>query len=172
MSGVPPAPADESWRGRFQAMVAEMDYPMFIVTTSAAGRLAGCLVGFVTQTSIHPQRMLVGISRRNHTFGVACAADALAVHFPGADRMDLAELFGGETGDEIDKFARCEWREGPEGLPILAGCPSWAVGTIAERVDIGDHVGFVLDVVAAAHGRSGPQLGFQAVRGIEAGHAP
>jgi hypothetical protein len=26
---------------------------------------------------------------------------------------ELAELFGGETGDEVDKFDRCEWRPGP-----------------------------------------------------------
>jgi hypothetical protein len=29
----------------FQALVADLDYPMFVVTTAAGGR-AGCLVGF------------------------------------------------------------------------------------------------------------------------------
>ena len=40
------------------------------------------------------------------------------MHLVPADATGLAELFGGETGD--DKFARCEWSAGPEGLPILA----------------------------------------------------
>ena len=34
---------------------------------------------------------------------------------------DLAELFGGETGDEVDKFARTAWRD-VHGVPILDRC--------------------------------------------------
>jgi flavin reductase (DIM6/NTAB) family NADH-FMN oxidoreductase RutF len=164
--------SSEGWRADFQAIVSELDYPMLVVTTASGGRRAGCLVGFATQTSIHPPRMLVGLSPRNNTYRVACEARALAVHYPGADQLALAELFGGRTGDEIDKFARCRWSEGPEGLPILDACPSWIVGRISGRVDVGDHVGFVLEPVAARHERSGPQLGFQAVRHLEPGHPP
>jgi flavin reductase (DIM6/NTAB) family NADH-FMN oxidoreductase RutF len=160
------------WQREFQAIATSLDYPIYIVTTAGGGRRAGCLVGFATQSSIHPPKFVVGISRRNHTFNVACEATALAVHCPSRDQHGLAELFGGETGDDVDKFARCRWREGPEGLPILEDCETWFVGRIAERVDIGDHVGFLLEVVAAHHGRSGPQLSFQDVRDVEAGHAP
>ena len=35
------------------------------------------------------------------------------VHFVPEEAEDLAELFGGETGDEVDKFERCAWRPGP-----------------------------------------------------------
>ena len=156
----------------FEAIVGSLDYPMFIVTTMAAGEPAGCLVGFATQTSIAPHRMLVGLSRKNHTYRVAREASALAVHVPRDDQVALAELFGAETGDEVDKFARCDWREGPEGMPILDACPSWMVGRVADRVDIGDHVGFLLDVVAARDGAPGPRLTFQRVRHIVAGHEP
>ena len=46
-------------------------------------------------------------------------ADALAVHFLPDSADDLAELFGSQTGDTVDKFARCRWHPGPAGLPIL-----------------------------------------------------
>ena len=46
---------------------------------------------------------------------------------------DLVELFGGETGDEIDKFERCAWRPGPGGTPLLDGCPNRFVGRVLER---------------------------------------
>jgi flavin reductase (DIM6/NTAB) family NADH-FMN oxidoreductase RutF len=156
----------------FEAIAGSLDYPLFIVTTMSAEERAGCLVGFATQTSITPPRMLVGLSRKNHTYRVAREASALAVHAPRDDQVALAELFGAETGDEVDKFARCSWREGPEGMPILDACPSWIVGRIAERVDIGDHVGFLLDVVAARDGAPGPRLTFQRARHIVAGHEP
>ncbi|HEY3020115.1 MAG TPA: flavin reductase, partial [Solirubrobacteraceae bacterium] len=93
-------------REAFNAVVGDLDYPMFIVTAAAAGERAGCLVGFATQTSIDPARFLVCVSRRNRTYGVACAARALGVHVVPAGASALAELFGGETGDDVDKFAR------------------------------------------------------------------
>jgi flavin reductase (DIM6/NTAB) family NADH-FMN oxidoreductase RutF len=159
------------WRAHFEAIVASLDYPMYIVTTVAGGERAGCLVGFATQTSIEPPDFLVGLSRRNLTYRVARGARALAVHRPSADQVPLAELFGGTTGDEVDKFARCGWRAGPEGLPILTACPAWFAGRILGQVDIGDHVGFRLQVFAAHHDPH-PPLMYQQVRHIVAGHEP
>ena len=167
----PPA-SSEDWREDFEAIVSDLDFPMFVVTTRTGDRRAGCLVGFATQTSIDPTRMLVALSPPNHTYRVACEARALAVHLLAADQLALAELFGGRTGDEIDKFAHCRWSEGPEGLPILEACRSWFAGMIRDRMRLGDHVGFLLEPIAAGHGRSGPHLGYQAVRHLTAGHAP
>src|SRR5215218_9524111 len=103
---------------------------MFIVTACADGERSGCLVGFATQTSIDPGRFLVCLSRSNRTYRVGCAAELLGVHFVPAQEAGLAELFGGETGDEVDKFARCEWRPGPSGTPLLAACPNRFVGRV------------------------------------------
>src|SRR5215208_7631728 len=36
----------------FEAIVAQLDYPMFIVTAAAGEERGGCLVGFATQASI------------------------------------------------------------------------------------------------------------------------
>src|ERR671936_316129 len=91
----------------FAELVSQLDYAMFIVTTAAGGELAGCLVGFASQVSIHPPRFLVGLSVKNRTYRVAAGADVLVVHFVPEQAEDLAALFGGETGDEVDKFARC-----------------------------------------------------------------
>src|SRR5689334_12194353 len=108
-----------------EEFVVGFDYPMFIVTTvdPAAGTRAGCLVGFATQSSIDPFRLLVCLSRQNFTYRVAETATFLAVHAIEEDDEGLIRLFGGETGDEIDKFARCAWRPGPGGVPLLSGSP-------------------------------------------------
>ena len=63
----------------FEKLVALLNYPMYVVTTHANDVSAGCLVGFASQTSIHPPRFLVGLSRRNHTFRVSADATHLAV---------------------------------------------------------------------------------------------
>jgi flavin reductase (DIM6/NTAB) family NADH-FMN oxidoreductase RutF len=155
----------------FDALVASLDYPMFIVTTVSDGERSGCLVGFATQCSISPSRFLICISDKNHTLRVAESAVGLAVHLLTADVMHLARLFGEETGDEVDKFASCRWHDGPRGLPILDDCASWFAGTVVDQRPLGDHVGFVLEPLAAHH-TPAPQAGFADAKGLTAGHEP
>jgi flavin reductase (DIM6/NTAB) family NADH-FMN oxidoreductase RutF len=154
----------------FDELVGGLDYPMFIATTRSEDELAGCLVGFATQCSIDPPRFLVCLSEKNRTCRVAREAEAIAVHFVPSSAQELAQLFGGETGDETDKFAHCEWREGRRGLPILAECDNWFVGAILERHDLGDHIGFLLDPIAAHAGTPFDEFTFHRARRIDAGH--
>lgn len=155
----------------FQAIVARLDYPMYVVTTRAAdGERAGCLVGFATQTSIRPPRFLACISDKNRTYRVLLGADAMAVHLVPEGAADVVELFGGETADDTDKFARCAWHEGPEGLPILDRCPSWFAGWILERHAMGDHVGHLIEPFAGEAGYSGPAFPFSRAKHVEPGH--
>jgi flavin reductase (DIM6/NTAB) family NADH-FMN oxidoreductase RutF len=154
----------------FAKIVAALDYPMFLVTTVADGERSGCLVGFATQCSIRPARFMVCLSDKNRTARVAARADALAVHLVPVAAMPLARLFGGETGDETDKLARCAWRPGPEELPILDDCGSWFAGWIVDRFPWGDHVGFVVEVFAAHRGGDEALLTFQQARDLEPGH--
>jgi flavin reductase (DIM6/NTAB) family NADH-FMN oxidoreductase RutF len=136
----------------------------------ADGERDGCLIGFATQCSIKPPRFIACISKENRTFDAVHSADEVVVHFLGAEQRALAELFGGETGDEIDKFELCDWREGPAGIPVLDGVPGWFAGPILERHDLGDHVALVVEV-AQAEDRGGPvDLGFQSVKPIDPGH--
>ena len=158
----------------FAKLVAQLDYPMYVVTAASNGERAGCLVGFGTQTSIHPARFLACISRKNRTFEIATAAPVLAVHFLSDEpaERELAELFGGETGDEVDKFSRCAWHEGPSGVPLLDASGNRFVGRVLERLDLGDHVGFLLDPIDAQTSGDVDDLGFQDTKRIEPGHAP
>jgi flavin reductase (DIM6/NTAB) family NADH-FMN oxidoreductase RutF len=155
----------------FDQLVDLLDYTMFVVTTEADGELSGCLVGFATQASIHPPRFLAGISRTNHTCGVAARSDYLAVHVVQRRHIDLAELFGGETGDQVNKFDLCSWHTGPVGMPILDDAAAWFVGKTLERIDLGDHIGYLLEPVAGAvPEHSGDLVRFTDVADVAPGH--
>ena len=150
----------------FEGIVGDLEYPMFIVT--APGPF-GCLVGFTTQASIDPPRFIACLSHKNRTFREGRDAPALGVHAVPAEAEDLAQLFGGETGDEIDKFARTHWREGPLGVPILDRCENWFVGRVLERVDAGDHDAFLLEPIDASSG-DGEEFTFHRAKRIDPGH--
>ncbi|WP_280228951.1 flavin reductase family protein [Nocardia cyriacigeorgica] len=133
----------------FDALVAAANSPMWVVTTIADGRRAGCLVGFAGQVSITPRRFLVAVSKNNHTYRIARRAEYLAVHLLTGDAVELARLFGTTSGDSVDKFARCAWSGGPHGLPILDGAAGWFAGRVIARSDLGDHVGHLLEPLTA-----------------------
>lgn len=155
---------------RLAELLGGLDRTMWILTLAAGGERSGCLMGFATQASLDPPRFLACLSRDNHTFRVAEQAGYAAVHAcPDEPDLALARLFGEETGDEIDKFARCEWREGPEGQPVLDGAPAWFVGRVLDRLDLGDHVGLLLEPVAV-EGELAGVLTFERAQDLDAAH--
>ncbi len=155
----------------FLELAGSFDYPLFIVTASDGRRREGCVVGFSTQCSFHPPRFLACLSRENRTYRLALEVDALAVHLVPRAEVELAKLFGGETGDDVDKFERCAWRSGPRGLPILDGCRDWFAAEILARHELGDHVGFWLAPFETRYESGSDSLYFQEVKAdIEPGH--
>lgn len=152
-------------------LVAQLDYPMFIATVAARGERAGCLVGFTTQCSIDPPRFLVCISDKNRTFRVARDAEVMVVHLVPEGATDLVDLFGGETGDDLNKFERCAWRTGPGGAPVLDGCRNWFAGRILQRTPTGDHCALLIDPFEAEGDGGGDEpFTFHRARRIEPGH--
>jgi flavin reductase (DIM6/NTAB) family NADH-FMN oxidoreductase RutF len=156
----------------FDELIAAMDSAMVVVTVAAGDERDGCLVGFHGQCSIEPRRYAVWLSVANRTYELAEQAPHLAVHLLGADDSDLAELFGGQTGDDVDKLALCGWEPGPGGVPLLARCPARFVGRIVERGSgFGDHDLFVLAVADGSAGEvPAAPLRLSAVTGIDPGH--
>ena len=144
-------------------MLDELDYPMFIATVPGDG----CLVGFATQCSIDPVRFLVCLSNKNRTYRLAREATHMALHVVPDDRKDLAELFGGETADEVDKLAHVETKPGPGEVPLIAGCP-YVAGPVLDQFEAGDHVAFLLDV-EVEEGAATP-MRFERARAIDPGH--
>jgi flavin reductase (DIM6/NTAB) family NADH-FMN oxidoreductase RutF len=155
---------------QFDAFVGGLDYPVFVVTAANGEERSGCLVGFATQASIRPPRMLVCVSTVNHTYPIAREAALLAVHVLGPEQHGLAELFGAETGDEVDKFEQCRWRAGPGGVPLLEDCPRFMVGRVLSQHPFGDHVGFLLEPVAVDAAADAPAITLGDVTDIEPGH--
>ncbi|HEX3336283.1 MAG TPA: flavin reductase family protein [Jatrophihabitans sp.] len=163
------APAAEG--AAFETLVSEFDYPMFVVTTRGGATMAGCLVGFATQVSIRPRRFLVGLSDKNHTFRIASLGERLTVHVLERTEIDLARLFGERTGDDVDKFAHCDWEAGPGEVAVLRRAAGWFSGPILDRIRLGDHVAHLIAPDSGENRRPGASLlSFDDVQDFEPGH--
>jgi flavin reductase (DIM6/NTAB) family NADH-FMN oxidoreductase RutF len=152
-------------------LTSNLDAPLVVVTTTNGRERSGCVVGFHTQCSIEPGRFAVWLSKANLTYRVGLLAEHFAVHFLTEDDHDVAALFGEETGDEVDKFARCEWQPGVGGVPLLAACPHRFVGRRVALLDEGgDHVCTVLEPIEVSSPGPFRPLRHSHVTGLDAGH--
>lgn len=153
-----------------EAIFEEADHPLYVVTAATTDEVSGCLVGYLTQSSIRPLRLLVCISTANHTFGIAERARGLAVHALGADQQDMAELFGETTGDVVDKFAHLTWERGITGAPVLTECAAWAEGRTLRRMSAGDHEAFLISIDCGGEGPRRGRLMASQSPDLEPGH--
>jgi flavin reductase (DIM6/NTAB) family NADH-FMN oxidoreductase RutF len=144
--------------------------PLHIVTACHDDSRDGCLVGFATQASMKPARMLVCLSTANLTYRIAVCSPALGVHLVPADRRDLAVLFGGHTGDDTDKLSDIAWTAGPGGLPLLDDCPVRLIGRVVSRHPFGDHEGFLLEPLDDADVAQQQALLTREAMDVRAGH--
>jgi flavin reductase (DIM6/NTAB) family NADH-FMN oxidoreductase RutF len=152
-------------------LVARADQALIVVTTASHDQRAGCLVGFHTQCSIDPFRYAVWLSKANHTYRVGLFATHFAVHFLGDGDGDLAELFGAESGDSVDKFAGIDWTAGEGEVPVLTRCPAVVFEKRAMWDDGGDHVCLMGTPLRITGGTDSDPLRISAARAIEPGHA-
>jgi flavin reductase (DIM6/NTAB) family NADH-FMN oxidoreductase RutF len=162
-------PADA--RGDLAAFFERIDYPFYVVTVrSEAAEMSGCLAGFVTQCSIDPPNFLVCISKVNHTLAVAEHSSGMGLHLLGSDQVDLARLFGEESGDQVDKFASVDWRLGPTGAPLLVDSAVSMEGQILGHFSVGDHEAFLVRAVRAVPGGQPGLLTFRGAPRLHPGH--
>ena len=157
-------------RAELDDLVAAVDTALVVVTTASEDQRAGCLVGFHGQCSIEPFRYAVWLSRANHTHRVALFATHFAVHFLSEQDEDLAELFGTLSGDQADKFTRCDWTAGPGGVPVLTRVPAIVFERQSLWNDDSDHVCLVGAPVAVQTGSPFRPLRLSAAHRLHAGH--
>src|SRR5437588_11374222 len=100
-------------------LFACLDRELWLVTAQAGGRRGGLIATLVSEATIVPDlpRVLVGLARQHHTWGLVEAGGAFALHLLGEQHLDWVWRFGLRSGREADKFAGLDFRTGVAGSP-------------------------------------------------------
>ncbi len=158
-------------RADLEPFFDRVDYPYYVVTVrSPDADMSGCLVGFITQCSIEPPNFLVCISKVNRTLAVADRSTCMGLHLLGADQVDLARLFGEQSGDLVDKFASVDWRLGATGAPLLVDSAVTVESRILGHFPVGDHEAFLVQGVRSVLGDHGGILMHRSAPPLQPGH--
>jgi flavin reductase (DIM6/NTAB) family NADH-FMN oxidoreductase RutF len=139
---------------------AQTDRELWLLTACSGDQRGGLIATFVNQASIVPEmpRVLVGLARQHHTWGLVEAAGAFALHLLAEEQLDLVWRFGLESGRNLDKLAGISLRAGVTGAPVVTAAPAFLECRVEARLDTGDRTVYLAAVVEGAVLRPGTVL--------------
>jgi flavin reductase (DIM6/NTAB) family NADH-FMN oxidoreductase RutF len=133
------------------SLFQRLDRELWVVTAQAGERRGGLVATFVSQASIVPEmpRVIAGIARQHHTWGLIEASGAFALHLLGEPELDWVWRFGLQSGRDGDKLDGLATRRGVSGAPILTAAPGWLDCRVEARLDTGDRTVYLAEVLEA-----------------------
>lgn len=142
------------------ALFAQTDRELWLVTARAGARQGGLIATFVCHASLPPElpRVLVAIAKQHHTWQLIEDSGAFALHLVGEEQLDHVWRFGLASGRDVDKFAGRAVQQGTTGSPLLEDTLGWVDCRVEARFDTGDRTAYLAEVVDAQLHRRDPPL--------------
>lgn len=124
------------------------------VITTGGGTPAGFTATSLVPVAPEPPLVCFNIDRSSSSWPAVERAEHLALHLLAVGQHDVATVF---ATSGIDRFAAVtDWRRGPFGLPILDEALAWFVVRVKSRVEAGDHVVVIAEILRAEHTDAAP----------------
>jgi len=131
-------------------------FPAFPVTLVAVGDGNGnnniITVALVHMFSFNPPVLGIGISPARHSYEMLEASDDFSINIPSKDLVEEVLYCGQRSGRDVNKFEDCgfEPKQGKKiRSPVIEECAVSLECVKRQRVDAGDHVWYLGEVVHA-----------------------
>lgn len=102
--------------------------------------------------SFSPPVLGIGVSPARHSYQLLEAADDFSINIPGKELVEEVVYCGQKSGREVDKFEDCGFVDAPAKKirsPVIAECIVNLECVKRQRIDAGDHVWYLGEVVHA-----------------------
>ena len=120
----------------FDQLTAEV----WLVTVQLGDERAGLICTTVMSASIVPTmpRVIVTLAKQHHTAEVVRRGGSFALSVLSKEQVDLALVFGINSGHEVDKWDGLNAVETPDGHPVFPGTHGWVDCHVEAFFDSGD----------------------------------
>ena len=127
-----------------------------VTTRGPDGAPLGFTANSFTSVSLDPPLVLVCLANSSRNFAAFTRAGGFAVNILSEAQKDVSNTFA-RPGE--DRFSGVDWRDGPNGGPIIGGASAWFDCSMFKTVDAGDHV-ILIGRVEAFETSPAPGLGY------------
>lgn len=134
-------------------VLGKLTYGLYVVTAKAGENVAAGTMNFLTQTSLDPPLVVVGMRKASRIAEAAEASGSFAVNIVGQNQQDTAAAFFKGAKQEGSKINGVEFVPGGNGAPILPEVPAAFECDVEQIVKVGDH-NIVIGRVTAVHEQS------------------
>lgn len=134
-------------------VLRQITYGLYVVTARDGDRLAGGTVTWLSQCSMKPPLVMIGIRSESALRAVIDRARCFAAHLIGKEQRALANAFFKPAALHHGLLNGYAFKNGRTGAPILTDTPGWFECRVTDELSRGDHVVYVAEVVDAVHHR-------------------
>lgn len=159
------SPTEHQGRDPISEVFHLYDPPLWLVTARHQGRRGGLIATLAVRASIVADlpRMVVGIAKHHHTWGLIEGSDRFALHLLRHDDLAAVWRFGLVSGRQGDKFAGLPQRFTPEDNPLYPSARAWLDCRVEDQLDTGDRSLYLAEVRGGTLITPGPVLGVGAL---------
>jgi flavin reductase (DIM6/NTAB) family NADH-FMN oxidoreductase RutF len=140
---------------QFRTALAQFATGVTIITARAPHGFIGFTANSFNSVSLEPPLVIWSLSLRSRSLAAFEAAERYAINVLARDQIALARRF---SRPHQDRFAGVKFRLDQSGAPLIEGCAAWLECSHHALHPAGDHMLFIGQVLAAAHGRAPPLL--------------
>ena len=152
----------------------KLSYGLYIVSSEAGGKAAGCIVNTLGQVTVFPVQVAVTINKENQTTRTILESGKFsATVLAESASMELIGRFGFQCSRDVDKFAGFAWARDINGVPyVTEQCAARFACTVVNEVDLGTHILFVARVDDWAVLDDVPQMTYDYYHAVKKGLTP
>lgn len=151
-------------RDTYRSLIGRFATGVTVVTTNVRDRLHGMTANAVCSLSLDPLQLLVCVDRESNCHSQMLEAEAFGVSILAADQEEVSNVFARTTKPSEGSLLGVKYRLGRLGAPLIGNALVHLECRIAERLDGGDHIIVIGDVVAGEVARAAEPLLFYAGR--------
>jgi flavin reductase (DIM6/NTAB) family NADH-FMN oxidoreductase RutF len=127
-----------------------------VVSSRMDDKINGLTVAWMTQVSYQPPLIAVSVGKARYTHEMIESSKVFAVSVLHEGQLEVAKLFGLQSGRDVDKFARVAYETRVSGSPILKDCLAFLDCEVESSLHVGDHtifIGRILDAGVKGYGK-------------------
>lgn len=129
--------------------IFNLTHGLYVLTTKLGPKDNGCIVDAVMQMTAMPQRIAVGVQKRNLTNGMIQAAGIFNLSILTTETpQDVFKHFGMQSGRDVNKFENCEneYRSANGLLYIPKFTNAFLSCKVEKTLDMDTHTLFIASV--------------------------